>query len=468
MTVKGSNMPGVADPGFIPSDLYLPPLPFGTRPVMATWNGTEWIYSPAGVSGETHDIEKIISESKTVLEENGLTAEQTKEILSIIERGVAEGKSTETIIHEITSKLETFHLEKVVIEKIVTSIEHIIETSALNVMNWAAEFVLGATYKVGETVKVTKGLVNLEGVSTSYLAVGLGSVTGRMLTPDTGQIPGKEAPFFDVYQVNSGGSETVTLKVTEADSGRPELNALQIQGWDHTGKLVPGISETLAVVGREYTVKLGGKGIFYLAFSTGAPGVTPPQYKYTVKLLEGVEPNMLAGAGVYINQLAGKGEALPGSDPTHWVPTSLSGETGEAAAALKLAEEAKTLAESVSRNVVTPQVSTPEGAEKPVKVVAWENNVNTGQVISFIAALELTSVNPGAGGYVVKLYRDGVEIETLTMAILLVLTDVANATAFLRHKVEEGGHHKWEITIESTGEANNLSCHPGLVQITGN
>ena len=151
-----------------------------------------------------------------------------------------------------------------------------------------------------------------------------------------------------------------------------------------------------------------------------------------------------------------------------WVPTSLSGETGEAAAALKLAEEAKALAESVSRNVVTPQVNTPEGAGKPVKVVAWEDDVNVDQVISFIAALELTSVDPGAGGYVVKLYANKVLVEELDMAILLVVTDVANATAFLRYKVLLAGHYEWEITIESTGEANNLSCHPGLVQITGN
>ena len=451
MTVKGSNMPGVADPGFTPSDLYLPPLPFGTRPVMATWNGTEWIYSPAGVSGETHDIENIISESKTVLEENGLTAEQTKEILSIIERGVAEGKSTETIIHEITSKLETFHLEKVVIEKIVTSIERIVEVNTVNPMRWLAEFVFGGDYKVGDVVKLTEGVADVTGISTNFKAAGPEKVSGVMAQRNIGQLePAYES--FDLYQVNMAAEAHIELT-----AGAEALHVFFVRA---EGK-VYGDSIINAHELSEATIP-AGKSYIAVAAQPGGKG-----YAYTLTIA-GNTANPLTGYGVYINQENVTDAVNPGEDPAHWVPTSLSGETGEAAAALKLAEEAKTLAENVSRNVVTPQVATPEGAEKPVKVVAWENNVNTGQVISFIAALELSSVNPGGGGYIVKLYRNGVLVEELDMAILLVLTDVANATAFLRHKVEEGGLHKWEITIESTGEANNLSCHPGLVQITGN
>jgi hypothetical protein len=424
MSVKGSSQPGGSDPGFVPSNVELPPAPYGTRPVMATWNGTEWIYSPSGISGETHDVERIIVESKetielerigeikTILEREGLTAEQTKdiveilekgakegksteeilaevraklielgigaaiiakilasielsakqnkEILELLERGTREGKTTEQIIKEVTIKLETFGVEKTVIEKIVTTIEHIIEGSVINPMEWLAEFVFGASYKVGDVVKLTQGYAKIEGHDTPFDTISGGAVTGAMSTPNAGQLPltrEDNYPFFDLYAIKATPgkreheAERPTLEPTAIDAtakeGRPEIHAFT---FNSKGEL---LSATGGFVGQKlYLVGGGGvpeDGILYIAVARqpadeeSPKELAAPQYGYTATFTNTLA-NTLAGAGVYINQEAIAAATNPAEDSTHWVPTALNAETGEAAEAKKLAEEAKELA----------------------------------------------------------------------------------------------------------------------------
>jgi len=407
---------------------------------MATWNGTEWIYSPSGISGETHDVEKIIVESKetielerigeikTILEREGLTAEQTKdiveilekgakegksteeilaevraklielgigaaiiskilasielsakqnkEILELLERGTREGKTTEQIIHEVTIRLETFGVEKTVIEKIVTTIEHIIEGSVINPMEWLAEFVFGASYKVGNVVKLTQGLVKIEGHDTPFDTISGGAVTGAMSTPNAGQLPltrEDNYPFFDLYAIKATPgkreheAERPTLEPTAIDAtakeGRPEIHAFT---FNSKGEL---LSATGGFVGEKLLLVAGAgvpeDGILYIAVARepadeeSPKELAAPQYSYSATFTNTLA-NTLAGAGVYINQEAIAAATNPAEDSTHWVPTALNAETGEAAEAKELAEKAK--AEAVAAEALA-KLSLKDGAQ---------------------------------------------------------------------------------------------------------
>ena len=447
-----------------------PPFFGETRIVYEIWNGTEWV---RGFS-----VEKIIIETKTILEAEGLTETQTKEILELLEHGITEHSSTTTIIKEITAKLETFHLETKVIETIISSIEHIIETSSAISMEWLAEFVFGSTYKVGDVVKLTEGRVNILGISTSFTAHGEGDISGGMDTPNTGQLKNVEeseketTPFFDLYQFKGAEGTVVKFKMVSAPEAPPDF-AVTVAWFNGAGVFL-SFQRMEGRTGSSIFKDIPADGVLYAAVCCAGPPEIPAglkKYDYTFDVVE-APANQLAGEGVYINQKGVTGATNPSEDPTHWVPTDLSAESGalvKAEEAKKEAEAAKTEAEEAKGNKPKNFPTTEKSSEEEIDIIevakAPTSHNDADAIISLTLPLEMGASGASTAGYHLKLFRDGELVEEASQTVINAGLTEGCATAYLRFRQLAAGEHEWKATITPFGVGADLQINNGLFQI---
>jgi nucleotide-binding universal stress UspA family protein len=504
LPASASSQPGQSQqPSYTPRQVPKPPFLGELRYGLEVWNGTEWV----GGFNLTRLVEELsatlVTVLTTILIREGLTAEQAAEVQAILAGGV-----NPTTIHEVEVLLGTFGTSKSVIERIVTSIyttkeittilergvntntireiteklqflgltaaeiaaiikgleESIVHASGQE-MEWLAEFQFGGSYAVGDVVKLTEGRVNLTGVPTSFKAIGPGVVSGSMSTPNTGQGPVNEAgPFFDMYQVKISG-ETAQIKVT-ASGYKPPYNALGYAIWDAAGTFV----RAGKVPHLDGLFNLEGPGTFYVGICTGTAGAEPEddplQYAYTIEVKE-VEANSLAGYGVYINQMAVAGATSPGEDLEHWVATALSGETGEAAEAKKVAEEAKALAEAAG---VKPQheqvaaIAVSVGGPETVHETGKLKNA-AGALVSYLAPAYAEWAALSEGGAILNLYRDGELIDSVNVKAGVGATTVGALPLMMLFVQALAGEHVWRVTLEAYGTDCSVKADTGAFSI---